>query len=51
MVYTATGESDTLSYFYLSADTGLISVRRPLTSDTKTEYRVSLRVLSLPLGK
>ncbi|KAL8559117.1 hypothetical protein ACOMHN_046165 [Nucella lapillus] len=40
MVFTASGETDTLSYFYLSADTGLISVRRPLTSDTKNEYRM-----------
>ena len=42
MVYTATGDNSSLTYFYLSTDTGLISVRQPLTLDTRTEYVMSI---------
>lgn len=42
VIYQATGENDTLTYFYLSMDSGLISVARPLTTSSKTEFRVGV---------
>ncbi|XP_035826838.1 protocadherin Fat 4-like [Aplysia californica] len=42
VVYTATGDNDTLTFFYLSTDTGLISVRQPLSLDSRTEYLMSI---------
>lgn len=41
VTYTATGEADTLEYFTLGADSGVICVRQILLSSSKTEFRVS----------
>ncbi|GFN78435.1 protocadherin fat 4, partial [Plakobranchus ocellatus] len=43
IVYLATGDNSTLTYFFLSSDTGVISVRRPLTLDTRTEFLMSIQ--------
>ncbi|RUS85645.1 hypothetical protein EGW08_006591, partial [Elysia chlorotica] len=42
IVYRATGNNSSLTYFFLSSDTGGISVRRPLTLDTRVEYTMSI---------
>ncbi|XP_046579032.1 protocadherin Fat 4-like [Haliotis rubra] len=42
VIYEATGDNDTLQYFFLSSDTGLISIREPLTSSSRSGYRMSI---------
>ncbi|XP_046579035.1 protocadherin Fat 4-like [Haliotis rubra] len=42
VIYEAAGDNDTLQYFFLSSDTGLISIREPLTSSSRSGYRMSI---------
>ncbi|KAK3089813.1 hypothetical protein FSP39_006721 [Pinctada imbricata] len=42
VVYTANGDNETLQYFYIAVDTGLICVRQPLYGPTQTEYRMRM---------
>ena len=43
MTYSASGDSDTLEYFSLGADSGSICIRLPLRGPSKLEYRVSYK--------
>ena len=40
VIFQATEDEETLKYFYLSADTGIIRVKQPLTGQSQVGYRV-----------
>ncbi|XP_041364043.1 protocadherin Fat 4-like [Gigantopelta aegis] len=42
VIYRATEDEETLKYFYLSTDTGIISVKQPLTSHSQVDYRLTV---------
>lgn len=47
ITFRATGEADTLQYFYLSPDTGIISVINTLQDAPRSTYRVNYLIRSI----